>query len=910
MTRTSARVAVATIMIIATCVQAAVAVDLSLGRREVTKKPAGQQTTQPFHIANTLNSYTLVWEATVAPERPNEIADATWAWTTGYVPMGMSAPSQPNWYYQGFFNWHFDDESLHTYNAKWRVIRGYGQDAMLEFAWDTPSVKATLRFAMVEGSDKLLMFGHYEPKRPIAESYVRLNCYPAFFPEPRERAVTTALGTRRPGETIDINFEQERWVLYEDTSEGRAGDGSAGLLIGTPDAFSKIIVPVGAYGIETQAYLAEGATEFAFGFYDFPTLPDYEMTREYFARMGDAEAEALGEIAAGDLEQPLGPMPRDEQRAATVLERGLEMFDRPSEIWRPDPEPLDFAWAKALPGEDIETVLFCERWRAWETMELARRVGLAVDHLYFDTKDLLSYPRMWYYSSTTGIGAIPYGVGAVRANSLAARDDAELFISAGLNTGAIPGVTRVEMMRQVERGKGLLITGPNQAWQGWPEELLAEPDAEMTERILAGVDWRAIPGFEEEGAGLVDADLPPVQAYRYGEGRVVVLTMRTSQFACFSPRNEETEGLMGAMDRMLALVARAAMFAAGREPQCEIGVGPDGAVTISPAPDAGSELRWRVQDDLERIVASGSVKDPGAVATLGLPVLPPSRRCWLDVAAYDAQGDVLGFTFAGLPGAKTVAIGEIAIEPSTLTHELSVPWVKLPDGGELQCSATIAGAVVEYPTSVRWEVSDAFGRVLARAETPAAAEVAVTLPISRPMTVCHTLNVSLHSGEQTLDFKQQRFTNPPPYPYDDFTGLMWNTVTEAPGLLITDRLCYDWGADMCDPANTVNADDAQCARAFNLRARSGMRLVPYATRVSGEADENNERKPCLHDPNYVAAKMDILTANGRQGAPYAPAAYTLGDENYLDRKSANEPCYSAHTLTPERGVGHGLEEFR
>ena len=138
---------------------------------------------------------------------------------------------------------------------------------------------------------------------------------------------------------------------------------------------------------------------------------------------------------------------------------------------------------------------------------------------------------------------------------MATRDDVELYISAGLNGGAIPSVTQVEIMRQVEEGKGLLISGSNRAWNAWPEELVAEPDDELAGRILAGVDWRAIPGLEQRGAGWADPNRPPVRAYRYGEGRVVVLETQLNNFACFTPRYSESVGLMGAMDRMLALVA-------------------------------------------------------------------------------------------------------------------------------------------------------------------------------------------------------------------------------------------------------------------------------------------------------------------------------------------------------------------
>ena len=112
---------------------------------------------------------------------------------------------------------------------------------------------------------------------------------------------------------------------------------------------------------------------------------------------------------------------------------------------------------------------------------------------------------------------------------------------------------------------------------------------------------------------------------------------------------------------------------------------------------------------------------------------------------------------------------------------------------------------------------------------------------------------------------------------------MWNTVSTAPVLLHTDRLCYEWGADMCDPANTLRADDEVAASAYDLRARSGMRMVPYVTRISANAPVNNQRQPSLSDPDYLTEWEQWLTIQGRQAAPYQPVAYTLGDENFLYR---------------------------
>jgi len=908
MTNLKNLVRAAVVLSLALLLPSALAVDLSFGKREVKQTGAGEQVVQSATIANTINSYTLTWDATTSPGKPDEITSRQWGWTAGFVPLGMTAPDRANWYYQAFFNWYFDDEALHTRPATWRVIRGYGSDAMIEYEWDTPVVRAWVRFAMVEGCDKLLMFGGYEPKRKIDKSYLRFVCYPAFFPKPRQRAVTTAGGTRRPGESIELDLEAERWVLYEDTSEGRPGQGSAGMIVGTPKAFRAVTIPVGGYGIETRLELAPGGQPWAVALYDFPPLPEYQLTRGYFSRMGDAEAAALQRIAAGDLDRPLGEMPRDEERIARILRRGKEMFDRPAETWRPNPDALDFPWAGKLPGEPIKTVLFCQRWKAWEAMELARRLELDVDHLYFDARDQLSYTRAWPYASTTGIGPIPFGVASVRANAMVSGDDTELYISAGLYTRAIPGVTRIKIMEQVAKGKGLLMSGAGGVLADWPKELFATPDRALADRILTGIDWRAIPGLGDGEPGRAGAR-PPVRAWRYGRGRVVMLDVGPNHYGCLSVRNAETEGIMGAMGRMLVLAARAAMFAAGREPRCEIAPSLDRLgqrvvpVSVTPAPPTGSVLRWRVQDDLERVVAGGDVKNPGAAARISLPAIPPSRRCWLDAGVYDAKGRCMGFSFVGLPAAKGPNVSDITIKPSTLTHELSVPWVKMPNGGELRCSARVANAAGLTGASAKWEVRDAFGRVLARATTPVPAgggPMRATLPISRPMTVCHMLDVALKQGDETLDFARRRFTNPPPYPYGDFTGLMWTTCGGSPNLRVTDRLCYEWGADMCDPANVLRADDERAARESALTARSGMRLVPYVTRVYTRNVGENVRKPCLHDPKYIAEQREWLANNARQAAPYAPAAYTLGDENALARKRGGEPCYGEHTLAAFR----------
>ncbi|MGC9317952.1 MAG: beta-galactosidase, partial [Armatimonadota bacterium] len=844
------------------------AVHITALDKQVQETEAGQRVIQPVVLANENAHYTLTYDVIRDPETPDEVTSNWWQWTQGYVTIGMTEPSRPNWYWQGFLRWTFDDESLHVRPAQFRVVRQSGQDGMVEYLWDTPKVRARLRFALATGSDKLLMFADWEPKGQIQQTRMQLSCYPATFAEPRNRRVTTALGTREPGETIDLDLQQERWVLYEDVTEGRPAQGSAGLLIGTPEAFSAVQIPVADYGIVTTLEMAPQARSFALGLYDFPTLPDYQRTREYFGRSADAEARQIEEMAAGDLDQPLPPMPMDEQRLAQLLAEGADMLDRPAELWRPDPDPLDFPWAAEIPGEPIRTAIFSRRWTAWETMELARRLEMDAEHLYFDANDRLVNPRAWPYAAHTGIGALPQGVAARRAAELASDETMDLFLCGGIHGTGIPGVARTAIMQQVANGAGLLICG-HDATSGWEEELFADLDAEMTESVLDGFSWELIPGYRDIDRGRVEGE-PPVRVYRHGEGRVVHLNVNLNTYSSLVPRNDASEGLQAATDRCLAIAARCALAAAGRE--------------MTDSREDGDSLLIRVQDDLGRVLHLDEQAD---TRMLDLPVLPTGRTYYTDILVRNAAGETIGMA-SRVQGpvleAERARIIGLSISPATVTHEPAVPMVEMPDGGTVECTARLQN--LGDDAWLRWEVRDAFDRLVAREMTrvsPGEEAASASLDLPPPVTVCHRLDVALTREDEELSYARQRFTMSMDYPYDDFTALMWTYAGGDPFLRRTDRMCYEWGADMCDLCHMGGYSDAGAAREYEVSARSGLRLVPYVTRIAGSANEEYERVPCLHSPDYITAEREKLTTTCRQAAPYSPAAYTLGDENYLFR---------------------------
>ena len=380
------------------CVWAAVNI-VSLPRQTLDAAE-GKRQVQTVTLGNELCNYTLTYDIIEIPGKREEIKSHWWIYTLDYVTLGMTEPSNANWYFQGFFNWHFDQEALHNRPATVRVVRQHGVDGVIEYAWDTPKVKATVRFALASNSDKLIMYGTYEPKQPVKESWLKLTCYPTGFAEPRNRAVTTAAGTATPGQTVSLNLERDRWVLYEDTTPERPGCGPAGLIVGTPKAFAAITIPVASYGIDTKLVLKPDQRTFAIALYDYPTLPAMEATRAYFRENADAEAAWLERVAATGLEQPMPAGTVPEARRRAVVDLGMKLLQRDIERWRPDPAALPFPWARRLPGGPIRTVLFTqlckfdgEKTRILEVREFKQISGRA-GRAGFDTQGWVSKPEI------------------------------------------------------------------------------------------------------------------------------------------------------------------------------------------------------------------------------------------------------------------------------------------------------------------------------------------------------------------------------------------------------------------------------------------------------------------------------------------------------------------------------------
>lgn len=851
----------------------------------------GTRVVQDAILETSITSYTLRYEVVEPAEDTGKVTFEKWGPLHAHdIPLGMQEPSMANWYWQGFIHWTFDGFNIYDTRAEIRAIRESGSDAMVEYSWDTPRVRAWLRFAVTSGSDKLLMFAGYEPKEEITNVVMRLTAYPDHFEEPRKRTATTALRTLTEGGAI-LDPAKERWVLLEDVGDTRTGSGSAGLLLGDASAFSRMSVDnIGGYPEHVTLTLKPDRRQFALGFYEFPDIRDFNETREYFRRSADAESDALAELNSADLDQPLPPLPVDAQRTAQILAKDDTKIDRPAERWTPNPEPLSFPWAARMPGEPVRTALLAARFAAFDTMELARRLEMDVLHQYFDGKGTLSDIDAWPYSGVTGVGALGSRVATRALLRICEEPRREVFLIAGVTGTAIPEPARDLILDRVRAGKGLFVSTASGKLDGWPADLTATPDDALIAPALEAIPCDAIPGFALGDPARV-GDIAPLRGFRYGAGRVVVFTGRLNTYCGLLPKIDRTFGLDAAEDRILALQGLAVLAAGGRSlpskariiaPDAPIAAGKPADLAVqTPGPFASALVR--IQDDHGTLIAeSGDLLDR-ATSRIALPALPAGRRYYVDLLLRNAGDECLAFASQVVDVAPAVTIESVSLSPAKSFHETGPPLIDLPDGGLMTCDIRVAPADQAAGKTVYLEARDCVGRLVAQSSSMIAEDgaSAVQLEMPRPVAVAHELECFVYDGDTPLAVERRVFTMPVPYPYEDFTYLMWSYPGGDLPVRVENRLCYEMGTDMMDLCHMRGYTDAGAAREYALASMSGQRLVPYVTRIAGEERPDNTLVPSLFSEEWIEHERQSMQVASRQAAPYQPPAYTLGDENYM-----------------------------
>ncbi|MEA3365323.1 MAG: alpha-amylase family protein, partial [Candidatus Hydrogenedentes bacterium] len=347
-------------------------------------------------------------------------------------------------------------------------------------------------------------------------------------------------------------------------------------------------------------------------------------------------------------------------------------------------------------------------------------------------------------------------------------------------------------------------------------------------------------------------------------------------------------------DRLLALHGLIWAAAAGKPLPARIAfaesLAPVMAGTVAELPIDFSSAEYdrvlvRIQDDTDavHVLRDDLLDDTGT--HLLIPPLPAMHRYFVDVIALNEANECVGLGGTVLDVAPEYRIASLGVSPSQQNHEEAPPMVDLPDGGQLAAVAVVEPAPQPDALHAIFEIRDCVDRVLARVEAPVAADgrVEATMDFPRPVVVPHRLDVQLLAGDVLMSTTNLAFTAAVPYPYDDFTVLMWSYAEGDLTLRTENRLCYELGSDMMDVCHMSGYSDAGAAREYAVAAQSGQRMVPYVTRIAGTANEDHTLSPSLFDEAWLEGQRASMEISCRQAAPYHPPAYTLGDENYLAR---------------------------
>ena len=191
--------------------------------------------------------------------------------------------------------------------------------------------------------------------------------------------------------------------------------------------------------------------------------------------------------------------------------------------------------------------LLTPRWRAYDTMELARRLEMDVKHVHLDPRrtprghGALSLPRAergWVGPLGAGVVGTPWGRAVHRS---AARGDLRGRAQRRCNPGA---GSRYDRRAGARRGGSSSPEMPEPI-AAWPRSLWLRR-TRLTAQAARGIPLGSSSTAWYERGRL--SDKPPFQAYRFGNGACDRLH-RPFRFYPPRPLNSAIEGLDGATDR-------------------------------------------------------------------------------------------------------------------------------------------------------------------------------------------------------------------------------------------------------------------------------------------------------------------------------------------------------------------------
>ena len=567
-------------------------------------------------------------------------------------------------------------------------------------------------------------------------------------------------------------------------------------------------------------------------------------------------------------------------------------------------------WAKPLAGGSVRALVIAKRWAHRETVELAQRLSLDYTAIMTQEDPDHFVPTNDYTQNI--VGCAPEEFRAEFEQKLAG--DYDVILIGNFKWKVLPPDLEQKIVRKLEQGVGLVLVLAPDSTNEKLDEILSRPRVAEAERAIQGaVPIAEVPGLAE-AAG--DREGPLVQCVRYGAANVVVVryakSMYVGDYSTFGmtprPANKVVVPAL-AFDYYQSLVAKAVVWAAGKQSQVQIaGIG-IGASPVSAEQFAAEPLKIQIKN-LSTKTVSASVE---VVARGWSGEREQARLQAVEVAPGDSQVSVSLPRLRGGPHFVDVWIRQdgavldwftdyVEIVPAAKVAAIEFTQPSFPIGGTVDGSVSLAGAIHSH-TQLEIEMVDSFERVMARdvvVPSRLPSTVTFSFDFEQPIAVQHRIVATLTDSKGVVDRQERLFAPSDLPPYDDFAVLAFGAhgTNYYRNRMIAQR-CHELGMDSVYvwPASIHAMEgevDWQRSPLAYWTTRAGMSLGIYATYLGGPM-KDGVRKPCLSDPAFIASKSEKIGTAAREFRHMGGIFYSTGDE-YVLSEPGEHGCSSEWCL--------------
>lgn len=563
----------------------------------------------------------------------------------------------------------------------------------------------------------------------------------------------------------------------------------------------------------------------------------------------------------------------------------------PSEHWwtvRTDTETPHIPWARPFAGGPIRTLFIVPASTTREVVELAQRVAMDVDAWVVGRADHIG--EHWHYALKLAGGTEAERLAVMRQKL---RSNYDLFVVGNVQWDLIPTELRTDILEQVAQGAGIVFV----TLRGGTTKDRKEMRARKVDD--GGYITRGVP------LSLLDSSWPdpkpktPVQTFRMGNGRAAEIPWELGQplyglYHSLTPPGPPTPVRLALQEYYYSLVARTAVWAAGRTGQVSLTSWPDGPLQIKQ--DAGRnrlELQALNDGDERDINFSVNIRDErGSVeasTSLKLKLKKGNASLPVDIPALPAGIHLIDCTIRSKGATLDWGTAIIEVESPVKLGAVRVSGDAFEVGESVRVVADLVGDLNKI-NQFRIDLEDETGRILSRAShatTPGRNKLSGEVTIREWSGPSMTLSLSLHDGVlERVRHSQSIFVRHKPP--KDFRFMVWGWPHDGYVPYLERLVMRRYGFDIFYPYHWIGAPPGAAVDVTHKLHREGLLVAPYA-QADGARSPSGIRNPCMTTTEYRKERRRQLGPLVKATAKYGIYFWSMGDEPHLD---SWEVCFS------------------